>query len=73
MLEFEQFAPREFIAQGDIVVVLVFVRVRSKATGRTVDNDYVHVYTVRDGKIIRFCVYEDTAPIIAALRDQDAI
>jgi len=73
LLEFEQFAPREFIAQGDIVVVLVFVRVRSKATGRTVDNDYVHVYTVRYGKIVQFCVYEDTAPIIAALRDQDTI
>jgi ketosteroid isomerase-like protein len=73
VLEFEQFEPRECIAQGDTVVVLVFERVRSKATGRVVDNDYVHVYTVRDGKIIRFCVYEDTAPVIAALRDQDAI
>ena len=73
VLEFEQFEPREFIAQGNKVVVLVFERVRSKATGRVVDNDYVHVYTVRDGKIIQFCVYEDTAPVIAAIRDQDAI
>jgi ketosteroid isomerase-like protein len=73
VLEFEQFEPREFIAQGNKVVVLVFECVRSKATGRVVDNDYVHVYTVRDGKIIQFCVYEDTAPVIAAIRDQDAI
>jgi len=73
VLEFEQFEPREFIAQGNKVVVLVFERVRSKATGRVVDNDYVHVYTVRDGKIVQFYVYEDTAPVIAAIRDQDRI
>jgi ketosteroid isomerase-like protein len=61
VIEFEWFEPREFIAQGNKVVVLVF------------DNDYVHVFTVSEGKIVQFCVYEDTAPIIAAIRNQEAI
>ena len=71
--EFEQFEAREFIAQGDKVVALVFERFRIKATGRVVDNDYVHVYTLQEGKIVQLCIYEDTAPIIAAMRDQDTI
>jgi ketosteroid isomerase-like protein len=71
--EFEQFEAREFIAQGNKVVALVFERFRIKATGRVVDNDYVHVYTLNGGKIVQLCVYEDTAPIIAAIRDQDTI
>jgi ketosteroid isomerase-like protein len=73
VIEFERFEPREFIAQGNKVVVLVFERGRVKATGRVVDNEYVHVFTVSGGKIVQFCVYEDTAPIIAAIRDQEAI
>lgn len=71
--EFEQFESREFIAQGDKVVVLVFERPRLKATGRVVDNEYVQVFTLNDGKVVQWCVYEDTAPFIAAIRDQEAI
>jgi ketosteroid isomerase-like protein len=71
--EFEQFEPREFIAQGDTVVVLAFERLRIKATGRTVENDVVTVFTFREGKVVQLRTYEDTAPIIAALRNQDTI
>ncbi len=69
----EQFELREFIAQGDKVVVLAFERIRLKTTGRVVDNEYVDIFTLKDGKIVQLCVYEDTAPFIAAIRDQDAI
>jgi ketosteroid isomerase-like protein len=68
--EFEQFEPQEFIAQGNKVVVLIFERVRIKATGRAVDNEYVQVFTFSNGKIVQWCVYEDTAPIIAAIRGE---
>lgn len=71
--EFEQWEPREFIAQGDKVVVLAFERVRIKATGRVVDNDFVMVFTLNNGKIVRWRAYEDTAPLIAAIRDRDTI
>ena len=66
--EFEQFEPREFIAQRDKVVVNVFERARYKATGRAVDNDYVHIYTMRDGKITALRIFEDTAPLLAGMR-----
>ena len=66
--EFEQFEPREFIAQRDKVVVNVFERARHKATGRAVDNDYVHIYTMRDGKITALRIFEDTAPLLAGMR-----
>ncbi len=71
--ETEKVEPREFIAQGKKVVVLLSERFRIKATGRTVDNEFVIVFAFRDGKIVQFYVYEDTAPIIAAIRGQEAI
>ena len=54
-------------------MVLLFERFRIKATGRAVDNEFVIVFAFRDGKISQFYVYEDTAPIIAAIRDQEAL
>lgn len=71
--EFEHFEAKDFIAQGNKVAVRVFERFRIKATGRAVDNEYVHMFTLREGKVVQWCVYEDTAPIIAAIRDQGAI
>ena len=38
-LEFEQFEPREFVAQGDTVVVVGIERSVSKATGRTIEHE----------------------------------
>ena len=67
ILEFEQFEPQEFIAQGDKVVVLVRQRVRVKTTGRTFEQDTAQVLTLREGKIAKFRI-EDTAAIVAAVR-----
>jgi ketosteroid isomerase-like protein len=60
-LEFEQFEPREFVAQGDTVVVLGFERSRIKLTGRTFEQEWAHVYKLRDGKVAEFLALEDTA------------
>jgi ketosteroid isomerase-like protein len=67
-IEYEQFEPREFIAQGDRVVVLFFERGIVKATRVAFDNFYVHVFRVKAGKIAQLMIFEDTAPIIAALQ-----
>ena len=67
-IELEQFEPHEFIAQGDYVAVLVFEHGRVKATGVTFDNSYVHVFKLKGGKAVQFLIFEDTAPIIAALQ-----
>lgn len=68
VLDFEVLELREFIAQGDKVVVHLFEHVRFKATGRAFDNDYIHMFTVHDGRIRALRTFEDTAPILAAMR-----
>jgi ketosteroid isomerase-like protein len=62
----EDFAPEEFVAEGDRVVVLGRMRARVKETGRAYDSDWAMVWTFRDGKVARFRVYEDTAAEAAA-------
>ena len=66
-LEFQRFEPREFIAQGETVVVIGYERSLVKPTGRTFEQEWVHVYTLRDGKISKFRIFEDTAAQVAAL------
>jgi ketosteroid isomerase-like protein len=46
--------------------VLISERVRAKSTGIVVDNDYVQVITMKDGKAEQIIIFEDTAPIFAA-------
>ncbi len=60
-LEFERFEPREFVAQGDTVVVLGFERSLIKPTGRTIEQEWANVYKLRDGKVAEFLALEDTA------------
>lgn len=67
-LQFRVFEPREFIAQGDKVVVLVDSDVTFTRTGRDIAASEVHVWTVRDGKIARQQSYEDTAAVADAYR-----
>lgn len=71
--EFERFEATRYLASGDEVVVFLAERLRIRATGRVVDHEYIHRATIRDGRIARLAIYEDTAPIIAAVRDLEAI
>ena len=65
-LEFKRFEPREFVAQGDTVVVLGYERSLIKPTGRTFEHEWAHVYTLRDGRIAKGRFFEDTAALVAA-------
>ncbi|MGH9941795.1 MAG: nuclear transport factor 2 family protein [Pyrinomonadaceae bacterium] len=65
-VEFERFEPREFIAQGDAVVALGFERGRVRATSRAFDNPWAMAFRLRDGKVVSFYSYEDTASVAAA-------
>jgi uncharacterized protein len=65
-LEFQQFEPREFVAKGDTVVVLGYERSLVKPTGRTFEQEWAHVYTLRDGKIAKGRFIEDTAAYVVA-------
>lgn len=62
------FEPREFVAQGDKVVVLGTYNWRVKTTGRDWAGDWAHVFTVRDGQIVGFHEYLDSAKAEAAFR-----
>ena len=64
--EFQQFDPREFIAQGDTVVAIGHYRAVTKATGKGFDSDFAMVFTLREGKIVRFREFTDSAAINAA-------
>ena len=65
---FEQFDPQQFVAQGDTVVVLGIDRVVVKATGKAVEAAWAHAFTVRNGTIVRFQEYVDTAAVMTELR-----
>lgn len=52
--------PRKFLADGDTVAVIGFTKCRVKATGKMYETDFVHVATVKDGKITRFQEFFDT-------------
>ncbi len=64
--EFEHFEPQEFIAQADKVVALVQSRARIRASGRLLESEFAHVFTLRGGKIARFRAFADTAAAVAA-------
>jgi ketosteroid isomerase-like protein len=66
-LDVERFAPRAFVAEGDYVVVTGVERMRVKATGRSYEVEWVHAFTLRDGRVTEFAEYTDTATIEAAL------
>lgn len=70
LIAFEHFHPRDFVAQGDKVVVLGEETGRVKKTGRKFKNIWAHIITLRDGQIIHFRTYSDTAVIVAALLDE---
>jgi uncharacterized protein len=66
-LEFEHFEPREFVAQDNRVVVIGFERSLIKQTGRTFEQEWVHDFTLMDGKISKVRSFEDTAAFVGAL------
>ena len=70
--EFSRFEPREFIAQGDRVVVLGHYTATARGTGRTVDSDWAMAFTLSDAKISRFQEYNDTAAVAAAFQTTSA-
>lgn len=60
------FEPREFVAQDDRVVALGHYSWRVRATGRIAESDWVHVFTLRDGKVRRFDEFTDSSKFAEA-------
>ena len=67
MFQFDMFDPHTFVAQGDRVVVLGKDAIKLKASGEALEEDWAHAFTLKDGKIVAFQEYIDTAALVAAL------
>ena len=59
--DISEFVPKEFVGQGDKVVVLGRSKATARATGNTYETDWVHVFTLRDGKVAEFHEFFDNA------------
>ncbi len=66
--EMIHFTPTEFIADGDRVVVLSTVAFRYKKTGKIAESPKADVFRFRDGQIVEFFEFFDTASAFAATR-----
>jgi len=58
--------PREFVAQGDRVLVVGFARGKVKATNKTFEDDWIFAITVRDGRLKSIREYIDTQALARA-------
>jgi len=58
--------PREFVAQGDRVLVVGFARGKVKATNKAFEDDWIFAITVRDGKLTNIREYVDTQALARA-------
>lgn len=59
--------PDEWVEQGDTVIALGHTEGRGKSTGEQVKVPFAHVWRIRDGKVERAQVLEDTAVLAKAL------
>jgi uncharacterized protein len=57
---------REFVAQGDRVLVVGFAKGKVKATNKTFEDDWIFAITVRDGKLTNIREYVDTQALARA-------
>src|SRR5262245_59807070 len=60
--------PAEMFEAGDRVIGLGFYSARAKATGRSFKARFAHIWTVRDGVIVRLQQCADTVQLAKALR-----
>jgi ketosteroid isomerase-like protein len=60
--------PRKFLADGDTVAVIGYTKCLAKPTGKIYETDFVHVVTVKDGKVKQFQEFFDTFAAAEAFR-----
>ena len=65
-IDMELSEPREFVAQGDRVLVIGVAKGTIKATNKTFEDDWIFAITVRDGKLTSIREYIDTQAMARA-------
>jgi uncharacterized protein len=64
--------PVEFIDGGDRIVVLGKIQATVRSTGRSYESNWVHIFSVLDGKIAGFEEFFDTAAVNKAFEKASA-
>lgn len=67
--DIEVWETRKFFECGDDIMVNGFQRARVKATGRTYEQEWVHMLIFRDGNIARFRHWGDVGAVMPAFQD----
>jgi ketosteroid isomerase-like protein len=62
--------PRKFLSDSDSVAVVGYTKCLAKPTGRSYETNFVHLFTFRDNKIVRFEEYFDTYKAGEAFRKE---
>lgn len=65
-VEFLDYQPQNFIADGERVAVSGVSTVRVKVSGATYDDTWVHIFTMKNGRTVRFEQFHNTAAAVAA-------
>jgi uncharacterized protein len=66
--DIQKFEPREFLEGPDHVTVLGWEQTKPRPNGNVFESEWVHVFTLKDGKISRWVGTLDTAAYVAAGR-----
>ena len=67
------FGPNEVIDCGEHVLALGHVHVQVKATGRQFETNSIHLFTLKDGLIIRVREFYDTAVMAHAFLPSESL
>ncbi len=67
-LAFTDFSPKEFYAVDDKVFVLGRYAMTVKKTGKPLASDWIHIFTIRGGKVTAFREFLDTAKAAESYR-----
>lgn len=70
MTEWDGFSviPQQYVAGGEHVVTMGRYRGTYKETGVAVDAQFVHVWTLRNGRVVAFQQYTDTLQMARAVQ-----
>ena len=71
-IEFLDYQPQTFIADEDKVAVAGVSTARVRATGATFDDTWVHIFTMKNGKVVRVEQFHNTAAAVAAFMPMTA-
>ncbi len=62
------FSPRDFHASGEMVFVQGHYAWKIRKSGKAVASDWVHIFTVKNGRVTAFREFTDTAQFAQAYR-----